>query len=59
MTNFNNNPSNLNNYFQIDTLLFRLVRINGDGTIRIALNGSAGTSKSNISRNDNYNSCYN
>ena len=42
-----------NNYVQFGGVDWRIVRINGDGTIRIALNQSIGTSAYNENDNDN------
>jgi len=42
-----------NNYVEFGGTLWRIVRINGNGTIRIALNQSIGTSAFNENYNDN------
>ena len=42
-----------NNYVKFGNVLWRIVRINGDGTIRIALNQSIGKSAFNVNSNDN------
>ena len=42
-----------NNYVRFGNVLWRIVRINGDGSIRITLNQSIGTSAYNANYNDN------
>lgn len=44
-----------NNYVKFANLIWRIVRINGDGTYRIILNKSAGTSVFSTASTNNYN----